>query len=183
MTTGGAGGRMVVGGVAGATAAAWNSRNYNDPNVRIGNIMKGAVGGAIAGGATRLVTPAIRWGKKGALTTGIPVGLKMGVKALGMGGSAVAFAARNPGLTGAAVFGVGALYAGSNVAGTQTSSLNYNLDERFPANAASGDAALGMMNNGVSPMGNMATGAMVRSQRMASSTVGLTQGLHRGRHG
>lgn len=185
--TGGIGGRMMLGGGIGAVAGAFGATNYNDSNQQINSILTGAAAGAFAGAATRLITPAIRYGKEGAMTTGIPIGLKAGMKGLGLAGKtgfgAAKFAIKHPRVTLAtAGAGLGA-YAASNFIGTQTSTLDQGLDDPMTSNNPLGEnAAMSQMNMGLSPMGSMTTGTSIRSSRMQQSTFGLVQGLSRGRH-
>lgn len=189
--TGGAGSRAVLGGIVGGIAGGIGSMNSNDPNQRAAGIMKGAVAGAFLGASSRLVTPAIRWGKEGAMTTGMPVGLSMLKKMTGFGASVGAsagkFAFRNPrlamGMTAVGALGLGGMYAASNILGDEGTSLNadYN-DWQYKANRIQEDNAYSRLTPGVSPMNMMSTGTTIRAGRMHQSTFGLVQGLGRGRH-
>lgn len=185
--TGGTLGRMALGGTIGAMVGGARALNSDDPNQQTGSIMTGALLGAMGGAATRLISPAIRYGKSGAFTTGMPIGMKPLGFAAKMAGKvswgATKFAFKNPRTTLGIGGGVLGAYVASNTLGSQNSSLSYDMnDYNAPTNTGQEDSAMSQMNTGLSPMGAMTTGTSVRAGRIHRSTFGLTQGLHRGRH-
>lgn len=185
--TGGIPGRMMIGAGLGGLTGAVGALNSNDPNQQLSGIAKGMAVGATLGAATRLITPAIRYGKEGAMTTGMPMGLKAAAGIMGTGakvGLGVGkFAINNPRMTlGLAGAGAG-MYAANNILGTTTSSLDYDLnDDMAPNNPMAEQTAMSQMNMGISPMGSMNTGTNIRAGRINNSTFGLVQGLNRSRH-
>ncbi len=198
LAVGGTMGRMALGGaIGGIYGAATNP--YNDPEMGLGRIARLATLGALAGGSTRLFSPAVKFGANGMTSSGMPLGMRalgsLGKSAPGMtkagissGATLAGMAVNNP-LTTLGI--VGGAYALNQTNKTPYDSeiadsvVNQPVTEySHPNNSQSSEEEmLGRMNNGISPMGGMMGGTQIRNQRLMQSTMGLTQGLHRGRHG
>jgi hypothetical protein len=200
MAMGGTAGRVGLGLAAGGIyGMATNDRN--NPNQGMGYVARMALYGGMLGGASRLFTPAVKFGAKGASFSGMPVGLKaMGSmvrgarspvqKTLGAGATLAGMSLRYPMLAAGVV---GGAYAFNQMNKTPydsslaDSSLNQPLVEADRLNpgvrAAREQEMLQQMDSSMSPMGQVYSGSAMRNRRLMQSTMGLVQGLNTGRHG
>lgn len=193
---GGAMSRMALGGIVGAGYSAVTN-NYNDTEMALGRIVRGAFLGAAVGGLSRLVTPAWSKGK----FSGTPLAFKalwsgtkrfpgLAASSIKYASKGVGFAMKNP-TTTLGIIGGGYLLNEINKTPYGSSIANSSINRAFVDNPDTGinnailreNTMVGQMNNGVSPMGEIGSGTQIRNQRMLQSTVGLTQSLHSRRHG
>ncbi len=188
--------RMAMGVAAGGIyGMATNDRNSTEGG--LGHIARSAFFGGMLGGASRLFTP--KYLGKGKFS-GMPLGMKamwggakaapgMAKSAIDNGATLAGMALRNP-LAAAGI--IGGAYALNQDNKTPYSSplaqsfINQPLhdDDSDMYNKMNREnMMIDQMSNGISPMGSQSSGTQLRNQRMLASTVGLTQGLHNGRHG
>lgn len=192
--TGGALNRALIGGAAGAIYNALTS-DYDNPNMTLGSIARGAILGATLGASTRFVTPALKGGRYRPSYLGSMAkayGYKntartawSGAKYAYSGGRKVASAAFSAVKTMAKYPRTTAVLVGTGLAGyslyqKQFSSpslegagtnLNYREDEEYSR-----------LSTGIAPMSSGTTGRQIRHRQLMQSTQGLGFGLHNNRH-
>lgn len=193
---GGTGARMGIGMAIGGLYGIVTN-DYNDPEMAMGRVARLALYGGALGAASRLLTPAFKNGK----FSGMPLAAKMAGSfaktAPGMAASlfdngmtAVGWSLRHPVMAGSIAAGSYAAYQynktpySSSLAQSTVNQAFVDVDNSGMYNKMNNEnEMLQRMSSGVSPMGLSSSGAQLRNQRMLQSTMGLTQGLHSGRHG
>lgn len=195
---GGAAGRFALGAVgAGIYGAATNP--YNDPEMAMGRIARMSLLGGLAGASTRLFTPAIKFGPKGMTSSGMPLGARMlggmarnapraAKSAISGGGTLAGMAIRYPMRTAGILGGAYALHQTNKTpydSEIADSVINQPISAYSNSNASvtNEEGMIQQMSSGISPMGGVMSGTGIRNQRLMQSTMGLVQGLSRGRHG
>lgn len=191
-------GRIAAGAAIGATYGAFTNP-HNDTNSSLGYIARSALFGGVIGGATRLFTPAVKFGEK-ITSTGIPfafraagrslkpgMGLAYNLAEKGMAG--VGWAMKHPGWAISGAVGAYELfsnnttpYSSPSLEGIPTRGLTNFSEGILSTREANEREQISRMTNTVSNAGNLTSGTSIRNQRLMQSTFGLVQGLSANRH-
>lgn len=174
-------GRAVVGAMAGGLAGGM--QGYENPNLGFESMMKGAALGAL-GGAVISRAPRMALAGARAIARGTPFSATSMGRWGGIGKKMLGFTARHPigtatvaaGLYGATQYNYSGMGTSPTMSGARVNTEYHRQAIAMDEMTMGGAAGLGMV--GTAPQ------MMNRYHRtLQRSTEGLTQGLHRGRHG
>jgi hypothetical protein len=182
MAIGGAGSRMLLGGVVGGAYQALTS-DKRDINQKMTDIFKGVAIGAAVGGISRAITPALTSsGVKVPLLK--PLSTGKGLLNLGKNTGRAALNIADLGLkhpllvAGGVATGVGLSIANSGGPHQYSSILKGQTNIQLNS-----EPEIGEVNTGISPMGGMTSGTGIRNRQLMESSYGIVQGSHHSRHG
>jgi hypothetical protein len=182
MAIGGAGSRMLLGGVVGGTYQALTSDKQN-VNQKMTDIFKGVAIGAGIGGLSRAITPALTSsGIKAPLLKAISTGKNL----LNLGkttGKAVLnvgdFVMKHPGIVAGGI-GAGVALSIANSGGPHQYSSILKGKTNIQLNS---EPDINEVNTSISPTGGMTSGTGIRNRQLMESSYGVVGGMHNSRHG
>lgn len=184
---GGPGRRLLTGGIVGGLIGSMDQEGENSPNSKLMNTL-GGIGAGLGIAALTTRTPwsmAARGLKRIIKPSGtlLRAGLSTARTGLSAGSSIAKFTLRNPSLAmGIAGVGLGLYALGTSGTGASGMSINNMSTIASNNNLSSTGFAPGMGAYAMQPV-NQSFVESGKYKNLANSTMGLTQALHRGRHG